>query len=277
MKKILITGADGFLGKILCQKLKILGQDFVAFRGDITDNKNVENNFETNKFDVILHLAAVRNGGRECLMANGLGTLNILEQAKKQNCRLVFISSMEVYGRQKIFSIFSEESAVGPDSFYGITKLLGEKYCQLYSENFGVSCISLRLAPVFGINQIPNSTTSIFIERAKQNEDIVIYGKGDGCLDLLFAEDAAEAIILAGNSKIKGVFNIGSDNIINIRQLAEEIKKIWNSKSKIVLDENKKENCYNIRLDIAKAKSSLGYFPKYNLAEGLLKIKEAGI
>jgi UDP-glucose 4-epimerase len=273
MKKVLITGASGFVGGYLCRKLESLGFEIALFSSDITDKKAVENVFENDKFDIIFHLAAVRNGAEECLTVNGLGTFNILEQARKQGgVRMVYISTLEVYGRQKTFSVLSEEAPLRPDSFYGITKLFGEQYCQRYSKNFKVSCASLRFAPIYGKGQLPTSTTSIFIEKAKLSQDITIYGGGNGCLDLLFIEDAVSAIIAAGNSETNGIFNIGSGSKVNIKQLAEKIKEIWQSQSKIIFDKEKEENCYNIQLDIKKANKELGFYPKYSLEKGLKTI-----
>ena len=294
MKKILLTGATGFIGQHLYQKLKELGCQVtgISFEGgevvgdkitalDITDKKALENFFGDQNFDIVFHLAAVRNGtdksleaaGR-CFSINGFGTLNILEQLKKQKKgKMVYASTLEVYGRKKTLSLISEEALPQPKSFYGISKLLGEYYCQKYFNDFHLPYICLRYAPVYGKGQLATSLTSIFIERAKNNEDIIIFGQGKGCLDLVFIEDVIGITWLTGISSKTGIFNIGSGSVINIRELAEMIKKIWSSRSKIVFDETKTENCYNIELDIQKAKQQLNHSPKYPLLAGLEKLK----
>lgn len=288
MKKILVTGATGFIGKHLCRKLLKLGYDITAisfeegaidgkkvFALDITDRKAVEKYFNNKKFDIIFHLAAVREGAERCMLVNGLGTLNILEQLKKESVgKIIYASTIEVYGRQKKTSVISEKVIPCPDTFYGIGKILGEYYCRNYFNGFKTPYICLRFTSVYGKNQISPSVVETFINRAEKNQDIVIHGKGEGKVDLIFVEDVINVLIMAGNSKKIGVFNIGSDSIISIKDLANAIREIWLSQSKIIFDRTKTENCYNIKLNIQKAREELNYFPTYTITKGLKKLKK---
>lgn len=292
---ILITGATGFIGKHLYQRLKPLKYNVTgtSLEGgevanekitilDITDRKAVEKFFTEKEFNIVFHLAAIKveakkdnlETAKRCFLVNGLGTLHILEEIKKQrSCKIIYASTIEVYGPRGSISVISEDVMPQPRSFYAISKFLGEYYCKKHFKDFRIPYICLRLASVYGQGQPPTSLIPVIIEQARDNEDIVVYGQGKGCFDFLFIEDLLNTMIDAGNSPETGIFNIGSGSTISVRALCKKVKNIWNSASRIIFNEAKTENCYNIQLDIQKAKQQLHYSPQYTIDKGLERLK----
>ena len=295
MKKILITGATGFIGRHLYRRLKDLKYDVmgISFEGgeisgdkitslDITNEAAVKKFFDGKKFDTVFHLAAIKSDTRSdnlettkrFNLINGIGTLNILKKlSKKNNCRIIYSSTIEIYGSSDTPVLISESAVPRPKSFYAISKLLGEYYCEKYFDDFQVPYICLRLASVYGSCQPVSSLLPIIIEKAMNNEDIIVYGQGMGFFDFIFIDDAISAFLVAGISLEVGIFNIGSGTVISVKELCEKVKKVWFSQSEIIFDNTKRENCYNIQLDITKAKQKLNYIPKYSIDKGLAELK----
>lgn len=291
--KILITGATGFIGRHLWRKLKELKYDITgaSLKGgeinndkiyslDIADEKAVRKFFLKKKFDIVFHLATARiknnnlEAAQKYILVNELGTLNILEQLKNmEGCKIVYASTIEIYGPRDNVSIVSENDIPEPKSFYAISKLVGEYFCKKYFDEFNIPFICLRLASVYGKYQAPISLIPIVIEKIKNNEDIIVYGEGKGCFDFVFVEDVIDTIITAGTSSEIGVFNIGSGSTLSVKKLCENIINTWASQSKIIFDNTKTERCYNIQLDIERAKQKLNYSPRYQIEDGLTKLK----
>lgn len=293
MKKILITGATGFIGKHLYRRLKKLHYDVlgISLGGgeidgnkivdlDITNRKAVKRFFTNKKFDIIFHLAATKTkendlkAAEECILINSFGTLHLLESLKEmKGCKIIYTSTIEIYGPRNTVSKFKESTTPQPKSFYAISKLMGEYYCKKYFDEFQIPFVCLRLASVYGMGQPVSYLIPMIIEKAKNNEDIVVYGRGRGCFDFLFIEDLINAAIAAGTFPEVGVFNIGSGSVVSVKELCEKIKKIWLSRSEIIFNYKKAENCYNIQLDNQKAKKRLNYSPRYSIEKGLAKLK----
>ncbi|RMG77963.1 MAG: NAD-dependent epimerase/dehydratase family protein, partial [Bacteroidetes bacterium] len=161
-----------------------------------------------------------------------------------------------------------------PKSPYGITKLDGEYYCNLYREHFELNTVSLRYFNVFGPKQDPKSQYAaaipIFVEKAIKNENITIFGDGNQTRDFVFVKDIVKANWKAAiNEQAFGVFNVANGNAITINELAEKVIEITNSKSKILYAEERPGDIKHSVADITETKEILGFAPSNNFDEEL--------
>jgi UDP-glucose 4-epimerase len=264
MKKYLITGGTGFIGSHIAEFLSKEGHEvrvldslrtgftknishlniqFIA--GDIRDKDLVKK--VAKDVNAIFHLAALVSVPesltkiRECVEINTIGTLNILDAARETpNCKVILSTSAANYGDNPILPKV-ETMVSEPMTPYAITKLDGEYYLKMYEDQWGVPTTSLRYFNVFGPRQNPKSAYAaavpIFINKALQNEPITIYGDGSQTRDFIYVKDIVKANILA-SMKGSGTYNVALGHSTSILELAENIIKITNSKSKIqFLDE----------------------------------------
>lgn len=225
-------------------------------------------------YEVIFNLAAFIVPGysvdeaEKSLLVNALGTLNILDFMIKNDIqRLIQSSSVTVYGNPKKLKV-KESSPTNPIISYGVSKLTAEMYCNMYSNLYGLKITTLRYSPVYGKGMTQNTAITIFIGRAKRNENITIYGDGSRFQDYVYITDVVKSNILAVRNDVTGVFNIASGVNTTMKNLAETVVDVFNSSSKIIYDPSKVQE-FSIGIDISKAKVELGYNPKFSLRSGL--------
>jgi UDP-glucose 4-epimerase len=180
---------------------------------------------------------------------------------------LVYISSFEVYGTPQS-DIISELHPALPLTFYGATKLIGEKYLHLYGDLHDLPVCSLRLPAVYGPGDRLKRAVGNFIHRAVEGHPLSIQGDGEDRRDLVYAEDAAEAVYLALVRKARGIFNIGNGNSYRIRDIAEAVRTVAERPVDIEYHERVKSRLdYNI--DTRRARDVLGWSPKTSLVDGV--------
>jgi UDP-glucose 4-epimerase len=297
-KKIVITGGAGFIGSHIAEywsnqnaevivldnlrsgyKKNIESLSNVTFiNGSITDKKLVDQLLRGT--DYVHHLAAMISvpesvmNPYECVEINIIGLLNILEAAKKHNVKkIVHSSSAAVYGDNPESPKYTDMKPQ-PKSPYGITKLDGEYYLQMYTESFGLNTTSLRYFNVFGPRQDPKSQYAaaipIFVASALKNEDIVIYGDGEQTRDFVYVKDVVQANVLAvTNESLSGVFNVGNGYSISINKLVEMVLSLTKSSSKIIYKEVRPGDIKHSLASIDETKEKLSFSPKFDLLEGL--------
>lgn len=306
MKKVLITGAAGFIGhhlaiawrrrgaavvildnlrtgkrENLAEIHRAAGDEHLTFiEGSITDRDAVKRAAEG--CSVVHHLAAMVSvpesvaRPEECVEINVNGTLNVLEAARRNGAeRVVFASSSAVYGDDPR-SPKTEDMTPAPLTPYGITKLDGEFYLRMYANLHGVPTVSLRFFNVFGPRQDPKSVYAaavpIFIDRAAKGAPITIFGDGSATRDFVFVGDVCEANILAATSPAVGrgeVFNVAQGGIITIQGLAEAVRRTVGSASPIEHAPERAGDIKHSRASIARITESLGFTPAVSLDEGL--------
>lgn len=238
--RILVTGASGFIGTHLCDKLTNLGHDPIRFdisedadiTGDLTDIDWF--NLELGDLDGVVHLAAKTSvpesisNPEEYRITNVEGSRRLFDWCNKIGIpSVVFASSAAVYGDSK-----SEKKTVGEEGIlgspYAETKLLGEKLAKEYS-SLHTKFVCLRFFNVYGPGQAVNPNYSAvipsFIARSLKSEDLEIFGDGNQTRDFVHVHDVCEAIIGSLISDIENyaVINIGSGKGVSIRKLAETI------------------------------------------------------
>ncbi|MFH1968250.1 MAG: NAD-dependent epimerase/dehydratase family protein [bacterium] len=285
-KKVLITGADGFVGSHLCRHLLQKGYSVIglAFRdkqklGHLRKNKNFQivegdiRNFDKvfkilkeHKPEGIFHTAAILPSEKEndnpfnFFEVNAIGTLNLLEACRILNIKkFIYSSSTTVYGRSKKCLRADERHPVNPSDFYELTKLEGENFCKLYSKKYGIKTIILRYSGVFGLGKNQGAVAT-FVKNALSGKPLNIFNNTSW--DIIYIEDAVKANILALEKLGKlnfEVINIASGREINIKDLAQKIIKISGSNSKIKI--NKFLSSFCLSANSNKAQRILKFKP----------------
>ncbi|MFT4534322.1 MAG: UDP-glucose 4-epimerase [Saprospiraceae bacterium] len=294
MKKYLITGGAGFIGSHIAEFLSNQGHEVTVLdslrtgfvenlnnlkvqfvEGDIRDKKLVKNLAEN--ASAIFHLAALVSVPEsltkisECVEINTIGTLNILDAARDTpKCKVILSTSAANYGNNPALPKV-ETMVPEPMTPYAITKLDGEYYLKMYEDQWGVSTTSLRYFNVFGPRQNPKSAYAaavpIFINKALQNEPITIYGDGLQTRDFVYVKDVVKANILA-SIKGSGTYNVALGHSTSIRELAENIIKLTNSKSKIQFLDERAGDIKHSQANPEKF-NNLGFKPDYTIQEAL--------
>ena len=292
--KVLVTGATGFIGSHLCDEL--LKRRYIVFgatfsentqnikpllscgnfhlkKCDILDQKAVSDMIKKNGIEIICHLAAklpISNNDSESKSlyfdVNAKGTLNILKAAQNYANKIIYASSMSVYSEPPKYLPVDEKHPTEPSTAYGRSKLEGESYCIEYAKMINI--IMLRYGGAYGRGQPTHNAIPRFINQALNNKPITIYGDGTQTSDYTYIKDIVQGTILAMEKNKPGVFNIGSGKEISVRDLAERIIDITNSKSEIILVEKDTNRQFRFAMDITKSQNFLGYSP-HTLDEGL--------
>ena len=296
MKKYLITGGAGFIGSHIAEylsgegnqvvvldslrtgfKKNVEGLDVEFVNGDIRDKELVEQLVDGTS--AIFHLGALVSVPEsllkieECIAINTIGTINILEAARKnKDCKVILSSSAANYGNNPILPKV-ETMIPEPMTPYAITKLDGEFYLKMYQDQWQVPSTSLRYFNVFGPRQNPESAYAaavpIFINKALQNLPITIYGDGSQTRDFIYVKDVVKANILASTIG-KDTYNVALGHSTSILELAKKIIQITNSKSQIQFLE---ERSGDIKHSIANPSkfNDLGFKPSYSLEKALVE------
>ena len=300
MYKYLVTGGAGFIGSNITQELVKRGhavrivdnfitgkrENIASFldnieliEGDIRDYETCWRALEG--VDFVLHQAALPSVPRSIkdpLLTNEInikGTLNLLLASRDAGVkRFVFASSSSVYGDDA--HLPKKEGTLGnPLSPYSISKLMGEKYCQVFSQLYGLSTVCLRYFNIFGPRQDPSSQYAAvipnFISRMLKGESPTIFGDGEQSRDFTYVSNVVEANILA--SKARGVsgevFNIGCGERTTVNSLALKIKEILKEEIRPSYDEPRPGDVRHSFADISKARKMLKYEPLVPFGEGL--------
>jgi len=304
-KKCLVTGGAGFIGSHIVKRLLQEGVDEVVIldnftsgredllegildkveliKGDIRDAELVEK--VTEDVDVVFHEAAqadVPASLREPALdfeVNGLGTLNILRAALKNDIeRVVYASSASVYGNN-VFSPqdrrFIENQALSPLSPYAASKLSGEMLCTAYYHSFGLKTTSLRYFSIYGPGEIPKKNSyslvvSIFVPQAIQGREMVLFGGGNQVRDFTHVEDVAYVNLLAAASSasVGKVINVGTGKATTIKDLAIMVKRLVRDVP-CQYGPRPKGDPLGGYADTSRLKEIIGYVPEIQLQEGI--------
>ena len=302
-RKVLVTGAAGFIGSQLAKALAEAGNEVVGIDNLSSGSKKLvdaisSDNFkfiETDcnskefvekaskeKFYAILHYAATV--GVKTTLENPLkvlkdidGIRNVLEVAKKNKSKVIFASSSEVYG-EPLEIPQKETSPLNGTITYDVVKLVGEKYMEAYAKEFGLSTCSLRIFNTYGPGQRSSEygfVVGIFIQQALKNEKLTVFGEGTQTRDFTFVEDHVKAVTSLMDKDFSGeVINVGTGKETSINELARKIVKISGSKSEI---KNLDARGFEIKrrlADVSKLKEICGFVPETELEEGLKKTIE---
>ena len=305
MAKFLVTGGAGFIGSNITDSLVKRGEEVVVLdnlsEGRIGNLDNVINNIKFIEGDIrnesdlekamegvdfILHQAALRSVPKSMTRpleyndVNVTGTLKLLIKAKEKKIkRVVFASSSSVYGERDKFPE-REEDNVDPISPYASTKLLGEYYCKLFSNSFGLETASLRYFNVFGPRQSLESQYAVvipkFITCILKDEAPPIHGDGKQERDFTFVENVIETNIRAALTPgISGeVFNVACGQEISVIGIVDAINMILDKKVKPAFGPKREGDVMKTLADTTKLKKKLGIKSFVNFQDGLKKTIE---
>ena len=205
---------------------------------------------------------------------NAKGTLCVLEKARKDDSKVVFASSAAVYGNPTVFPT-TEEYGFHPFSCYGLSKVVGEEYCQMYQSQYGLDIAITRFANVYGPRC--HGVIHDFIEKLEKNPNkLEIIGTGLQSRDFVHVSDVVEALVKVGASeKANGeVYNLGSGNCTSIIDLAKMIIAIMGLKKTVITTTNVswQGDVTKIWFNNNKAKKELKWNPKITLEDSIREI-----
>ncbi len=300
--KILVTGADGFIGSHLCDILLKENHEIIAVSRnfkklndsmynnekiqlnqiDVTDFSNLSKIISTNKPEIIIHLAGETSHKQSFenpmydVDVNAKSTLCILETIKKSglNCKFILGSTFIVVGKPETLPV-NELTKCNPSTIYGINRLTSEHYCNVYHNVYDIDAISFRLTNVFGpreqyLTPSKNALNYLIYQAYKKN-DVTIYNEGKFFRDVIFITDAISAIqTIMKKGKPGNLYWISSGKKTWFYEIAEWLKELIDAKIKYVESPTytKKVDVGNFVVDNSKLQL-LGWNPKISVKDGL--------
>ena len=295
--KVLVTGGAGFIGSNLAARLvrdghevTVLDNFLSGFRenlmslpivrlvdGDVRDAALVE--MAISGVEVVFHLAASVGNKRSIdhplldAETNVLGTLTVLEAARRARVRkIVASSSAGIFGELKTLPI-AEDHPAEPDTPYGCSKLCEEKLCLAYAKLYSLEAVCLRYFNVYGPHQrfdAYGNVIPIFAHRLLAGEALTIFGDGEQTRDFVNVHDVVQANILAAQAGgVNGAFNIGSGSRVTINELASILGEAAGITPKIQHGPPRPGDVRHSLADISAARRAFGFSPDVDLREGL--------
>ncbi len=298
-KRVLITGAAGFLGSHLCDRFIKEGYFVIGMDNLITgDLKNIEHLFPLEDFqfyhhdvseyihvpgklDYILHFASPASPidylkiPIQTLKVGSLGTHNCLGLAKAHGARMLIASTSEIYGDPLVHpqteEYWGNVNPIGPRGVYDEAKRFQEAITMAYHTFHGLQTRIVRIFNTYGPRMRLNDGRALpaFIGQALRGEDLTVFGDGSQTRSFCYVDDLVEGIYRLLLSDYAYPVNIGNPVEITLKDFAEEVLKLTGSSVKIVYKDLPKDDPKQRQPDITKAKEILGWSPKVNRAEGL--------
>lgn len=303
-KRILVTGAAGFLGSWITDLLVLNNAEVTALDnfstgldfnidhlyqnpsfGLIRDDITKINVGDLERYDLIFHLASrpspddYQRHPVETLLTSAKGTETMLEAARRHDAKIITTSTSEVYGDSNLIptpeNYWGNVNPIGPRSCYDEGKRYSESLITAYRRQYGLKTVILRIFNSYGPRLRSEGTygraVSRFIDQALSNEDITVYGTGEQTRSFTYVTDTIRGIIQATITKrAEGeIINIGNTKETTIIELAETIRKLTKSKSKISFRPLPPDDPKRRSPDTTKAKKLLDWQPEVNLETGL--------
>ncbi len=300
MSRALVTGAAGFIGSHLAERLvadgyEVVGLDsFSSHYARELKQLNIAGLADEPRFtlverdlasepiadllegvDIVFHLAA-RPGVRDSWLdfndyvdANIVGSRLVFDAAATAGIRVVYASSSSVYGDAATLPV-SEAQPVQPISPYGASKVMGEVLAGAYASSFGLDAVGLRYFTVYGPRQRPDMGLSRFIEAVVSGDAIPLYGDGLQRRDMTYVGDVVEATLAAAaHGRAGAVYNVASDSPRTLLDILDELASVLDLPMDLAREASKPGDVRDTWGDIGLAAADLGYRPAVSLRTGL--------
>jgi UDP-glucuronate 4-epimerase len=304
--RILLTGAAGFIGSHLAERLCALGHEVVGIdnfdpyydpprkeknvaglareprfrlvRGDLLDAPLMDGLFAEGRFDEVVHLAAlagVRPSIRDperYMRVDVEATAGLLRRTCDRGIgRFVFASSSSVYGRHARPPFSEDDPSVRPYSPYAAAKRAGELLMETYVELGLPQAISLRYFTVFGPRQRPEMAISLFAHRILAGEPVTLFGDGSSVRDYTYVDDAVEGTVAACLAERPGhhVYNLGGGRTTTLAELVAAVGLAVGREPVVKYDADQPGDVPTTFADVSRAARDLGYAPKIDVREGV--------
>lgn len=298
MRDVLVTGAAGFIGSAVAERLVALG-DHVTTVDNLTTgsaknipagceviigdtfNPEVISQLVSRRFDAMIHLAG-QSGGIPSfkdpvydLHSNVSSTLMLLEVARQTGCsKFVYASSMAVYGDPTSIPV-GENAPLVPKSFYGVGKMASEHYLRLYSD-YGIRCIALRLNNVYGPGQdltnLSQGMVSIFLGQALVDHSIHVRGDGNRFRDFVYIDDVVECFVLARKEMSNegfSIYNVATGIATTVRELIQLIQGSLPFEVAVQYDGSTPGDQFGIVSSIERITGELNWSPTIRIEDGI--------
>jgi len=300
LKSALVSGAAGFVGSHLVDRLLEEGFAVVGVDNFITGKEENLNSAKSNskfsfldldvvseipdlgmKFDYIFHAASPASPPKyfkypiETMMVNSIGTKNLLDLAEKNNSRLIFFSTSEVYGdpleHPQRESYWGNVNPIGPRSIYDEAKRFGEALVAQRVRAKKVNAGIIRIFNTYGPRLDPHDgrVVSTFIRQAINGEPLTVNGDGNQTRSFCYITDLIDGIFKMAESHEFGPINLGNPNEMTLNELIEEISKLLSKNLDTTNLPELKDDPVRRKPDISLAKEKLGWEPKVSLTQGL--------
>lgn len=308
MDRVLVTGAAGFIGSHLVDRLLEKGirvyaidsfnsfyapaakrknieshlkhQKYKLIEGDIRDGAALSEAFAHGPFDVVVHLAALA-GVRPSLLkpaeymdVNVVGTQKLIDQVRTHpSTRLIYGSSSSVYGNRDQHAFVESDKVNSPFSPYAASKVGGELACHAAHACFSISVVCLRFFTVYGPRQRPDLAIHKFCQLIDQNKPLEVYGDGSTMRDYTFVHDIVSGITAAMTYNCPGfdIINLGRGQPVCLNDMINCLEKSLGKKATRLSKPEQTGDVSYTHASIEKAKHILGYAPSTSLADGIDK------
>ncbi|NLD94277.1 MAG: SDR family oxidoreductase [Fibrobacter sp.] len=302
-KRILVTGGAGFLGSHLCERLVKKGNDVICLDNYFTGRKkNIEHLMDCHNFELLRHDITIpvflevdqiynlacpaspvhyQYNAVKTIKTSVMGAINVLGLAKRVRARVLQASTSEIYGDPHVHpqteSYWGNVNPIGIRSCYDEGKRVAETLFFDYHRQNNVDIRVMRIFNTYGPRMHPNDgrVVSNFIVQALKGVDITIYGDGLQTRSFCYVDDNIEGMIrLMNKDDFLGPVNIGNPGEFTIKELAEKIILLTNSKSKLIFNPLPSDDPKQRKPDISLANEMLGWIPTVALEDGLKKTIE---